>query len=148
MLEQNTGVKRHVIDALFRLVLDHVEQVVGSELLELFVPLAIGSTLHRLVNRNGTDWNWRSGDDGATDSVDVAAGGQVHHGISTVFDCDLKLFDLAIHVGRDLRVSDVGVDLDARNFTDRHWLERAREMVNVRGNDQSSDRNLVAHRIR
>ena len=148
MLEQNTGVKRHVIDALFRLVLDHVEQIVRSELLELLVPLAIGSTLHRLVNRNGTNWNWRSGDDRATDSVDVATGGQVHHGVRTVFDCDLKLLDLAVHVGRDLRVADVGVDLDARNFTDRHWLERAREMVNVGRNDQSSDRDLVAHQFR
>src|SRR5439155_23741814 len=99
MLEQNTGMERHVVDALFRLVLDHVEQVVRSELLELFVPLAIGSALHRLVNRNGDDWNWRRSDDRATDSVDVTAGGKVHDGVSTVFDCDLKLFDLAVHVG-------------------------------------------------
>src|SRR5439155_18059041 len=62
--------------------------------------------------------------------------------------CDLELLDLAVHVGRDLRVTDVGVDLDARNFTARHWLERTREVVNICRDNEPPDGDLVAHHFR
>ena len=147
MLDQNSGVERHVIDALLCLMLDHVEQVVGGELLELLVPFAVGSALHRLVDRDRSDWNWRCGDDRAADSVDIAAGGEIHDRIGPVLDRDLELLDLAIHVGRDLGVADVGVDLHPRHLADRHRLECAREVVNVGGDDEPADGDLVAHQL-
>ena len=93
MLDQNSGVERHVVDALFRLVLDHVEQVVGGELLELFL------LLNCLVDRNRADWNGRGVDDRLSNRVDVAAGGEVHHRVGAVLHSHAELFDFAVDVG-------------------------------------------------
>src|SRR5438270_13299244 len=98
MFDENSRVQRHVIDALLRLMLDHVEQVVGSELFELFVPFSVGPALHRLVNRDCAYWYWRRGDDRAPYAIDVAAGRQIHHRIGTVLHSDLQLLDLAVDI--------------------------------------------------
>ena len=147
VLDQDSGVERHVIDALLRLVLDHVEQIVGGQLLELLVPFPIRPALDSLVDRHGPDRNPRRGDDRAADPVDVAASGEIHHRIGAVPDRDLELLDLAEHVGRHLRIADVGVDLHARDFADCHRLQRAREVVDVGGDDEASDRDLIAHQL-
>ena len=148
MLDQNPRMQRHVIDALLCLVLDHVQQIIGGELLELLVPLAIRSALHRLVNGNRSDWYRRRGNDRATNAVDVSTGRQIHHSIRAVLDGDFELLDFAVRIGRHLRVADVGVDFHPGDFTDRHRLQRAGQVVDVGGDDQPPDRDLVAHRLR
>src|SRR6266404_1802243 len=147
MLDQDSGVESHVVDALLRLMLDHVEQIVGGELLELLVPFAVGSALYRLIDRHGADRNRRSSNDRAPDSIDVAAGREIHHGVGAVLDRDLELFDLAVHVGRHLRIADVGVDLHPCNLPDRHRLEGGREMVDVGGDYETPDCDLIAHQL-
>src|SRR5437868_11325581 len=61
--------KNHVVDALLCLVLDHIEQIVGGELLELLVPLSIGAALHRLIDRVRFNRKRRCGNDRAKDPV-------------------------------------------------------------------------------
>src|SRR5689334_12754548 len=98
VLDQDSRMERHVVNALLRLVLDHVEQVVGGELLQLLVPLAIGATLDRLVDGNSADWHRRVRDYSTANPVDVSACRQIHYRVGAVLDGDPEFFELAFDV--------------------------------------------------
>ncbi len=110
---------RHVVDTLLRLVLDHLEQVIGGELLDA------RHRFDRLVDRNGADRHRRFSENCLTRLVDVAAGAQVHYRVRPVMHGHPQLAQLRADIGADRRIADVGVDLHARHAADGHRFERA-----------------------
>src|SRR5881296_384138 len=122
-------------------LLDHVEQVVLREILDL---LHVG---HRLIDRHGADRHRRGVDDRLADRVDVAARGQVHHRVGAVVDGMVQLLELLLDVRLDGRVADVGVDLHAGHLADRHRIEPFREVVHVRGDDEAPAGDLVTDEL-
>ena len=103
---------------------------------------------HRLVNRDGADGNGRGIENGAPNRVDVSAGREIHHGVGAVVHGVMELFQLLIDVRLDRRIADVGVDLDLRNGTDPHRIQPPGDVVDIRRNDQTSPRHLVADQLR
>ena len=88
VLAQDAAVDGHEVDALLRLVLDHVEQVLDGHVLralQLRRDLVDGHRAHG--QRTGLD-------DRLADGVDVAAGAQVHHGVGAEVDRHLELAQL------------------------------------------------------
>jgi hypothetical protein len=65
----------------------------------------------------------RVADDPVADVVDVAAGGEVHHGVGAVADGPDQLVDFFRHGGGDGAVADIGVDLHEEVAADDHRLE-------------------------
>ena len=65
--EQHAGVDGEVVDALLGLLLEHVEEQVDVEVLDLAVDL-----LERLVDRHGADRHGRVAQDPLPGLVDVA----------------------------------------------------------------------------
>ena len=59
---------RHVIDALLRLMFDHVQGHPGRDLGRIL------EVLHHLVDRHGSDWYRGGVDNRLADGVDGAAG--------------------------------------------------------------------------
>ena len=68
VLEQHAGVDGHVVDALLRLMLDHVEHLLRRQVGRVL------DLLDRLVDRHRADRHRRGVDDRLADAVDVAAG--------------------------------------------------------------------------
>jgi hypothetical protein len=68
VLDEDRGMDRYVVHALFCLVLDHVEEILRGDLFELLLHL------HCLIDRDRTDWHRRRVDDRLANRVDVAAG--------------------------------------------------------------------------
>jgi hypothetical protein len=73
VLEADAGVDGHVVDALARLVLDHLEQQAGGEVLRA------RDALDRLVDRHRPDRHRGALEDRLARLVDALARGQVHH---------------------------------------------------------------------
>ncbi len=96
---------RHVVDALARLVLDHVQHHARRDVRRLL------DALNDLVNGHGADRNGRHVDDRLTDGIDVPAGGQVHHRVCAQVDGGVQLLELVVDLARDGGVADIGVDL-------------------------------------
>ncbi len=84
---------RHVVHALLRLPLDHVEQVLSRDLFELLF------LLDGLIDRHRPDGNGRRVDDRLPDRIDVSASGEIHHGVGAIFDRHAELLDFAVDVG-------------------------------------------------
>ncbi len=141
VVAEDAGVEGHVVDPLLGLVLDDVEQALLGEVLDLL------DLLDRLVHRHGADRHGAGGDDGATDSVDVAAGGEVHHRVGAEVDGHLELGQLVIDVGGDGRIADVGVDLADGLDPDSHRLETLLEVLAVGGDHHPAPGDLVANRF-
>ena len=136
VVAEDARVEGHVIDALLGLVLDHVEQVPGREILDLL------DALDRLVHRHGADRERAGGDDRLPDRVDIAAGRKVHHRVGTQVDGHLQLGELVVDVGGHRRVADVGVDLAPGLDADAHRLQARAEMHGIRRDDHPPARNF------
>ena len=93
MLDENRSVNCHVVHALLRLMLDHVQQILRGQLLELFL------LLHSLVDRHSSNRNRRCVDNRLANSIDVAASRQIHHSIGTVLHSHAELVDFTVDVG-------------------------------------------------
>jgi hypothetical protein len=130
MLHLHAAVDRHVVDALLRLMLDHVEEMLRPHLFDVAAEL-----LEHLVNRHRPDRHRRGLDDRLANAVDVLAGRQVHHRVGAEVDRGVQLFQLAVDVAGDGRVADVGVHLAAGGDADRHRLKPAGGVDDVRRND-------------
>ena len=131
----------HVVDPLLGLVLDDVEQALLGQVLDLL------DLLDRLVHRHGADGHGAGGDDGPADGVDVAAGGEVHHGVGAEVDGHPELGQLVVDVGGDGRVADVGVDLANGLDADAHRLEPLLEVLAVGGDHHPPPGDLGADRL-
>ena len=82
VLGEHAGVDREVVDALLRLVLEHVDEG-RRRVMSRRRPSRSGAP-----GRSGTVpiGHGRGGDDGAADAVDVAAGREVHHRVGAVLE--------------------------------------------------------------
>ena len=138
---QDPAVHGDVIDALLCLVLDHVEQIVGRQLLDA------RDVLHRLVDGDGPHRHRRRVDDRLADAVDVAAGREVHHGVGPVVHGVVQFIELAGDITGDGGVADVGVDLDAGHLADRHRVEPLGDVLDVGRDDEAPARDLVADQL-
>ncbi len=125
MLQQNSGVQRHVIDALPSLMLDDFEEVVDRELLELL------AHEHRLVDRHRADGHRGRADDRLARDVEVASGGEIHHRVSAVLHREEELVHLFVDRREDGGVPDVRVYLDGGDLADGHGLEGAGQVVDI-----------------
>ena len=92
VLVEHAAVDGHVVDALLGLVLDHVEEVVRGQVLD------VRDLLDGLVDRHGADRHRRGGDDRGADGVDVAAGGEVHHRVGAEVHGEVQLLQLLVDV--------------------------------------------------
>ncbi len=112
VLHQHAGVNRHVIHALLGLLFDHLQHHLLAEILHP------AHARKGFIDGHGADGHGRCADDGLADGGDVAAGGEVHHGVGAVLHRVLQLFQLAIDVRGHGGVADVGVDLAPGSHTD------------------------------
>src|SRR5437899_9509468 len=127
MLAQNSGMNGHVVDALLGLLFDDFKHEIEGEV------FGTADAGNGFVNGNGADGDGRSIDDGFADGGNVAAGREVHDGVSTVMDGVMQLLQFFIDVGGGGGVADVRVDLAVEGDTDAHGLEIA--VVSVGGDD-------------
>ena len=141
VLAQHARVDGHVVHALPRLMLHHIEQVVGGEVLDL---AGLG---HRLVDRHRADRHRRGVDDRRTDRVDVPARREVHDGVGAVVHGVMELLELPGDVRGDGGVADVGVDLHPRHLPDPHRIEPLGEVLDVGGNHEAPAGDFVAHEL-
>ncbi len=139
--EPHAGVDGEVVDALLALLDQRVAVDLPGELHRVAVAL-----LQRLVDRHGADRHRRVADDPFAGGVDVAAGGEVHHGVGAPADRPHHLVDFLLDRGGDGRVADIGVDLGEEVPADRHRLQFG--VVDVAGDDGAAARDLVAHEFR
>ncbi len=130
----------HVVHALLRLLLDHFQHDLGSEVFDLLDPR------DALVDGHGADGHGRVPQDGLADLRDVAAGGEVHHRVGAVVHRGVQLSQFLVDVRGDGGIADVGVDLAQRGHADRHRLQLG--MVDVGGDDHAPARHFVAHQLR
>ncbi len=107
LLQQRT-MNRHVVDALPRLLLDRVEELLRPHLGN-FVKL-----LGDLVNRHGTHGNVGGLDNPFAHGVDFLAGGEIHDRIGPVFHGGVQFIQLTAGIACHGRFADVGVDLCPR----------------------------------
>ena len=124
---QDAGVDGHVIDALLRLLLDDVEQVLRHEALDAL------HALDGLVDGDGAERNAAGAEQLVADVGDDAAGGEIHHGIGAVLQAAMQLVQLGPRVAVDLAVADVRVDLARRVDADAHRLHLG--VIQVRRDD-------------
>ena len=141
VVAEDAGVDRHVVDALLGLVLDHVEHVLGGEVLDLL------DLLDRLVDRHGADRDRAGRDDRLADRVDVAAGREVHHRVGAELDGQLELGELVVDVRGHRRVADVRVDLASRLDADAHRLQAQLQMHRVGRDDHPAARDFRADQL-
>ena len=139
--EAHAGVDGEVVDALLALLDQRVLVDLPVELDGIAVDL-----LQRLVDRHGADRHRRIADDPFARGVDVAAGGEVHHGVGAPADRPHHLLDLLLDRRRHRGVADVGVDLGEEVAADDHRLELG--VIDVRGNDRAAARHFRAHELR
>jgi hypothetical protein len=135
-------VDRHVVDALLRLVLDHVEEVLGGHVFDVAAEL-----LEHLIDRNGADRDRGGVDDRGADRVDILAGGEVHDGVGAVVDRQMELFKLFLEVAGDGRVADVGVDFALGGDADGHRLEPLGEVDLIGGDHHAAGGHFVANQL-
>jgi len=80
--------------------------------------------------------------DGLADTRNVAAGGEIHHGVAAVLDGIAQLLELLLDVGGGGGVADVGVDLACRGHADTHRLQVG--VMDIGRDDHPAARYLVA----
>jgi hypothetical protein len=131
---------RHIIDALFGLLLDNFEHHLARQ---VFHP---PHARQRLVDRHRADRHWRFVDDRLPDARNVAARRKVHHGIGAVLDAILQLGQFFGDIGCGRRVADIRVDLALRRHTDAHRLQA--RMTDIGGDHHPSACHLVANQLR
>ena len=129
-----------VVHALLRLLLDHFEVQIDIQVLKLLHPR------QRLVQRHRPDRHRRMPQNLLADHRNIAARGQVHHRVRAVMHRSMQLPQLFIYIRYHRRIPDVRVDLAQRSHPDRHRLQLW--MIDVRGNDHSPHRNLIADKAR
>ena len=78
VLDEHTGMDGHVIDALLRLLLDHLEHHIDVQV------LYAAHAAQCFINRHRTDRNGRSIDDRLSNARNVPSGGKIHHGIRAI----------------------------------------------------------------
>src|SRR4029077_12585455 len=78
--------------------------------------------------------------------MNVAPGGEVHHGVRTPADGPDELVDLLRRRGGDRRVADVGIDLHQEVASDDHRLRF--RVIDVRGDDGAPGCDLGAYELR
>jgi hypothetical protein len=126
--EQDAGVNREVVDALFGLLhqslAEHLPRQIFGNPVHLF---------QRLVNGDGPDGDGRVADDPLAGLVNVLSGRQVHEGVGPPQHAPLQLLDFLFDAGRDGAVANVGVDLDLEHAADELRLQL--EVVLVAAND-------------
>ena len=138
MLPADAGVDREVVDALLRLVFDHLEDDVVGQILDL-------ATDDHRVDRYRADRHSGVLDDRLAAGVEIAAGGQVHHRVGAPAHRPLHLLHLFVGARRHGRRAEIGVDLGLRGAADGHGIESVAEVDPVGGNDHASRRHLVTH---
>ncbi len=138
MRPENARVNREVVDPLCRLMLERVE----NDLLVEVVQLAADD--HR-IDRHGADRDGAVLDDRFAALIEVAAGGEVHHGVGPPAFGPLEFVDFFIGAAGDRRGSHIGVDLRLRRPPDRHRIELVAQVNLVRGNDHAPGCDFVAH---
>ena len=139
--QPHAGVDGEIVDALFALF----DQRVLVDLPVEFDGIAI-HLLQRLVDRHGADGHRRIAQDPFARVVDVAAGGEVHHGVGAPADRPHHLLDFLLDRRRYGRVADIGVDLHQEVAADDHRLEFG--VVDVGRDDGAAARDLAAHEFR
>ena len=114
------AVDSHEIDSVFCLLLDHGEEIVNWHSHYRSPP--VDGLDPRLVDGNSAQGKRSRGDDSTADSVDIAAGAQVHYRVSLGGDRRLQLLQLAIDIAVVRRSADVGVDLCAQPLSNSTGL--------------------------
>ena len=114
--QQDTGVDREVVDALFRLLDQSVPEDLPRQILGAAIDL-----FERLIDRHGADGYGEFRDPFAR-GVDVFAGGQIHHGVHPLGG-PAHFFDFLLDARCDGGVADVGVDFDEEITSDDHRLD-------------------------
>ena len=137
----HAGMDGEIIDALLALLDQRVLVAFPVELDRIAVDL-----LQRLIDRHGADRDRRIAQNPFAGVVDVAAGGEVHHGVGAPADRPHHLFHFLFHRRGDGGVADIGVDLGEKVAADRHRLELG--VIDVGRDDGAAARDLVAHEFR
>ena len=138
--QQHAGVDREVVDALLCLLLEHFEEHLEVEVLDLAL-----HALERLVDRHGADRHGAVAQDPLARLVQVLAGRQVHHRVGAPADGPLQLLDLFADRAAERAVADVRVDLHQEVAADDHRFDF--RVVLVRGDDRAAARDLAAHEL-
>lgn len=107
MSRAQSGVNGHIIDALFGLFLNNLEDHFPGEV-DIIV-IAVGSACD-LIDGHGTDWYGRVGDDIGADNGEIAPGTQIHYGIGAVADGGLEFFNFGLGAAGKAGSTDIGVD--------------------------------------
>ncbi len=108
--------QRHVVDALARLALDHLEKILCVELHDRM----FGSDL---VDRHRAEDDRASREQLGANLVEVGAGRKVHHRVGAVAHRGIELLDLLFEQLMEIRGADIGVDLGAQPFADSDCAE-------------------------
>jgi hypothetical protein len=140
ILHQHAGVNGHIVHALLGLLFDDFEHDVAGQIFH--APHA----RERFIDGHGADGYGRIGDDGSANGGNVAAGGEIHHGIGAVLHRVAEFFQLAFDIGGHGRVADIRVDLALRRDADGHRLEI--RVVDIGRNDHAAARYFIAHQFR
>ncbi len=139
VLPQQAGVNRHVVNALPRLRLDHLQQERRRQLFRAFHPG------HRLVERHRAQRHRAVGEDGLADGPHIAAGAQVHHRVGPVAEGYRQLLLLRRDIGGGGGVAEVGVHLAAKVGADQHRPKVG--VPDVGRQDRPPARDLGAHKL-
>ena len=142
VLEHHAAVDRHVVDALLRLVLDHVEKMLRPHVFDLAAQL-----FEHLVNRHRADRHGRGGDDRLADRVDVLAGREVHHRVGAEVDgvCSFSSSPSRLLVTAELPM--LAFTLQLGGDADAHRLEPARQVDRVRRNHHPAGGHFAANQL-
>ena len=76
----------------------------------------------------------------------TATGAEIHYRVGAEVDGGVQLLEFFVDIGRNRGIADVGVDLAARSYTDRHRLEL--RMIDVGGDDHAPGGDFIAHQLR
>ena len=140
ILAQHAGMDGHVIHALRRLLFDHLQHDLGSQ---------IAHARHArkgFVDGHRADRNGAVAQNRFANVVDVAARREVHGRIGAEMHGGVELFQFLLDVGGGGGVADVGVDFALRRNANGHGLEL--EVADVGGNDHAAARHFVSDRFR
>ena len=131
---------RHVIDALLGLLFDHFKHDVDVEVFHA------ANAVQGLINRHCADRHRGFRDDSLADLGNIAARGEVHHGVGAELHRVVELVEFAGDVGSSGGVADIGVDLTRGPDADAHGLKG--RVVDVGGDDHATAGDFVAHEFR
>ena len=138
--QQDAGVDGEVVHPLLGLLQQGVAEQLPGEVFGDAVGL-----LQRLIDGHGTDGHRAVAQDPLAGLVDVAAGGEIHHGVGAPAGGPHQLLHFLFDAGSDRRVADVGVDLHQEVAADDHGLRF--RVVDVAGDDGTPGGHLIAHEL-